>query len=135
MSSGTEINRANDGLIEMLGTILGRRTFAAGERIFSQGDPATEAYAVLKGSVEIRIVNAKGQDIVLTTLTAGTFFGEMALIMHGPRTATAVTREGCEVLVLPRQMLDAKIATTSPFLKLWIEMLAARVVAASARAG
>jgi len=135
MSGATEINRANEGLIEMLGTILGRRAFGAGATLFSQGDAATEAYAVLKGSVEIRTINTRGQEIVLTTLAPGTFFGEMALMLHGPRTATAITPAGCEVLVLPRQMLDAKIAATSPFLKLWIEMLAARVVSASARAG
>ena len=135
MSAGTEVPQANVGLIEMLGTFLRRRTFAPGEKIFAQGDAAIEAYAVLKGSVQIRTVNVKGQDVVLTTLTPGTFFGEMALMLHAPRTATAVTREGCELLLLPRQLLDSKIAATSPFLKLWIEMLAARVVSASSRVG
>jgi CRP-like cAMP-binding protein len=135
VSDTTKIDRADAGLIKMLGTILGRRTYAPGTVIFSRGDPAQEMFAVLKGAVDIRIVNHKGQDVVLTTIGPGQFFGEMALMMHGPRTATARTPEGCEVLVLPRHVLEAKIAAASPFLKLWLEMLAARVVAASARVG
>ncbi|MBM3515491.1 MAG: Crp/Fnr family transcriptional regulator [Alphaproteobacteria bacterium] len=65
----------------------------------------------------------------------GQFFSEMALIMHGPRTATAQTQTGCELLVLPRNVLEAKIGASSPFLKLWIDMLANRVAAASVRVG
>lgn len=117
-SDGTKIDRADSGLIEMLNTILGQRTFAPGAQIFAKGDDATEMFAVLNGTVEIRIVNQKGQDVVLTSIGPGQFFGEMALMMHGPRTATATTQHGCTLLVLPRHVLETKIAATSPFLKL-----------------
>ncbi len=134
-NESVKIDRAESGLIEMLDTILGRRKFGPGAAIFAKGDEAVEMFAILSGTIEIRIVNQKGQDVVLTTIGPGNFFGEMALMMHGLRTATAVTPGGCELLVLPRQVLESKIAATSPFLKLWIEMLAGRVVAASARVG
>jgi len=73
--------------------------------------------------------------ISVSGIGPGQFFSEMALIMHGPRTATAQTQTGCELLVLPRNVLEAKIGASSPFLKLWIDMLANRVAAASVRVG
>jgi len=127
----TTIDRAGSGLIEMLGTILGRRSFQAGQQIFAQGDDADVAYAVLRGHVDITTVNSAGVAVILTTVNPGQFFGEMALMTHSPRSANAVTPDGCELLALPRTLLDSKMATASPFLKLWIETLASRVIAGS----
>ncbi|MDX2223145.1 MAG: cyclic nucleotide-binding domain-containing protein [Rhodospirillaceae bacterium] len=129
----TEIDRAGAGLVEMLGTILGRRSYTAGARIFAQGDAAEEAFAVLRGQVNISTINTRGRRVDLTLLGPGQFFGEMALLMHGPRSADAVAQTDCELLVLPRVLLDVKMAAASPFIRLWVETLAARVAAGSAR--
>ena len=61
------------------------RYFKAGDIIFREGDPAAELLVVKSGTVEIRIGNR-----LLDTLGERSIFGEMALIDHGPRSATAV---------------------------------------------
>ncbi len=61
------------------------RNFKAGDVIFKEGDPAEEMFVIQTGSVEIRLGNR-----LLDTLPERSIFGEMALIDHGPRSATAV---------------------------------------------
>jgi len=60
------------------------RSFKAGEVIFREGDPADELYVIQKGDVEVR---RDGR--VLVTFGDKQIFGEMALIDHAPRSATA----------------------------------------------
>jgi len=61
------------------------RNHKTGEVIFREGDPAKELFVVKSGTVEIRLGNR-----LLETLSERGIFGEMALIDHGPRSATAV---------------------------------------------
>jgi len=61
------------------------KSYKAGDVIFNEGDPAEELFVVKTGSVEIRLGNR-----LLDTLPERSIFGEMALIDHGPRSATAV---------------------------------------------
>jgi len=70
------------------------RSFRAGEVIFAEGDPAQELYVIQRGQVEIR---KDGR--LLDTLTEKTIFGEMALIDHAPRAATAVA--ATDVVLVP----------------------------------
>src|SRR5262245_22253607 len=61
------------------------RELKAGQVIFREGDPATEMYLVVRGSIEIQLGNR-----VLDTLGHDSIFGEMALIDSSPRSATAI---------------------------------------------
>ncbi len=67
--------------------ILYRRTYAASEVVFKQGDPGVGMYIIAEGEVQIRS-EPGGQ--VLTTLKQGAFFGEIALLNEIPRSASAV---------------------------------------------
>ena len=61
------------------------RDYKVGDVIFKEGDPAEELFVVKSGTVEIRLGNR-----LLDTLPERSIFGEMALIDHGPRSATAI---------------------------------------------
>ena len=58
--------------------------FRAGQDIFREGEPGDVMYVVRDGQVDLRV---KGQ--LVGALGAGGVLGEMALIEHAPRTATA----------------------------------------------
>ncbi|MHB2150267.1 cyclic nucleotide-binding domain-containing protein [Calditrichota bacterium LG25] len=73
--------------LRQLERILHQRTYRAGEVVFNEGDPGVGMYIIEEG--EVRITLGKDQR-VLAVLSKGDFFGEMALLLEAPRTASAV---------------------------------------------
>ncbi|CAL8367469.1 unnamed protein product [Boreogadus saida] len=70
-----------------------------GITLFRQGDIGTSWYAVLSGSLDVKVSEtANHQDAVtICTLGIGTAFGE-SILDNTPRHATIVSREGSELL-------------------------------------
>ena len=75
------------------------RDYPAGAVLFREGDSGDAMYVIQTGSVEIRRLIGD-QERVLAVLPAGEFLGEMALLNHRPRSATAVVREPSRLLVI-----------------------------------
>lgn len=76
-------------------------TFKAGDVIFSSGDEGNDLYVVDKGEVELR-VGGKAVEVVKDD----GFFGEMALIEEGPRTATAVAKTDCVLIPINEKRFE-----------------------------
>jgi len=74
--------------------------YPAGRLIFAKGSPGRSMMAILRGSVRISTPSPAGPDIVLTILSAGEVFGEIALLDGSDRTADATAITDCELLVL-----------------------------------
>src|SRR4051812_35499343 len=89
--------------------IFERRTFAAGDVIFQQGQAARELYIVLRGEVEIVSKGKGGTEIPLTTVKTGQIFGELSFLAESGRTAAAISAKGCELLVLNHEVLKRKL--------------------------
>lgn len=87
--------------------VLERRELAAGDRVFSLGEPGDEMYIVGTGSVELFVKDNTGTKIVLTVCDPGVVFGELSLFDGGARTASAVCLEDATLLVLDRDNLLA----------------------------
>lgn len=75
--------------------------FAAGDIIFSSGDEGGEMYVVNKGEVELR-VGGRAVEVV----KEDGFFGEMALIEEGVRTATAVAKTDCVLVPINEKRFE-----------------------------
>jgi CRP/FNR family transcriptional regulator, cyclic AMP receptor protein len=75
------------------------------ETLFRAGEPGESLYLVRAGGVELSIQDNVGQKITLDTARPGDFFGEIALLDSGPRTATAVALEESELIELDRDDL------------------------------
>ena len=75
------------------------RLFAAGETIFAEGDPSTQSYRIIAGSVDIVLLGRDGGEKCIASLGPDEIFGEMGIIDPAPRSATAIAREPtcCEV--------------------------------------
>jgi CRP/FNR family cyclic AMP-dependent transcriptional regulator len=71
------------------------RTFEAGESVMAQGSPGTAFYVIEAGTA---VITRTGKEVV--RLGPGDFFGEIALIDGGDRTATvsAATELRCHGL-------------------------------------
>lgn len=76
--------------------------FSAGRTLCQEGKSGGEFFVILSGRAE-----ARRKDAFLRSLGPGEFFGEIALLDNGPRTATVVTTEPTRCLILgPSQFQD-----------------------------
>jgi CRP/FNR family transcriptional regulator, cyclic AMP receptor protein len=70
----------------------------AGSLIVDQGQMGREAFVVIEGSVTVKRNGKK-----VATLGPGSIVGELSLLDHGPRTATAVAESDCTLLLLSQR--------------------------------
>ncbi|XP_032455859.1 cAMP-dependent protein kinase type II regulatory subunit isoform X2 [Nasonia vitripennis] len=63
--------------------------FSDGEQIIKQGDIADGMYFVEQGVVRITILGDKGHEVEVNSIPAGGYLGELALVTHKPRAASA----------------------------------------------
>jgi len=82
---------------------LGRRRFPRGETLFVRGDPGNYLCIIESGSVKIALTSVEGKEMILAVLSAGDFFGELALLDGEPRSADAIMVEDTQLLFLPRE--------------------------------
>ncbi|MDH3403436.1 MAG: cyclic nucleotide-binding domain-containing protein [Acidobacteriota bacterium] len=97
-----------------------RQGFDPGAYVFRQGDPSREPFALLSGSVDLRIGSPAG-DFALGVLRPGQLFGEANYIDHLGRSSDAVARETCELLLFDADRLAAMADNDAGFelLLLW----------------
>lgn len=76
------------------------RGFEPGQTVLEAGDPAREVFFIAEGEVRIVMRSAGGQEIILNELGAGQFFGEIAAIDGGPRSAGVVALTRTRVCVI-----------------------------------
>ncbi|HEX3856678.1 MAG TPA: ATP-binding protein [Verrucomicrobiae bacterium] len=82
--------------------ITQERQFASGREIFLEGAPGDGVYFVKDGQVEISGLVGGNTRRVFSQLGSGEIFGEMAVIEHRPRSATATALKDTEVYFIPR---------------------------------
>jgi hypothetical protein len=86
--------------LEAVLQLAGDATFLAGEVIVRQGDPGGELYLLLEGSAEAWLDHGGANPQKLSTMPAGSYFGEMAILDDEPRSATVIAREPARLLTL-----------------------------------
>ena len=91
---------------------LERVVYQPGEYIVRQGEAADRFYVLVQGEVEILLRHPAGQEFVVSRLRPGSYFGEIAFLNHGTRTASVrVAAEGpVEVMALDGATFDALVA-------------------------
>jgi hypothetical protein len=93
---------------------LSAEIFAAGTRIVVEGDPGDCAYIIVRGTC-VAYKTVDGQRVVLRRLTAGSVFGETAVLSGGIRTASVEAEDEVLVKVVPRQLLEENLGLHTSF--------------------
>jgi CRP-like cAMP-binding protein len=90
-------------------SIARRRTFARGEVVFHEHDPADSLHLVARGRFAVRITTPLGDSALLTLRGPGEAFGELALVSgpEAPRSATVESLEAGETHAVYRREFDA----------------------------
>jgi CRP/FNR family transcriptional regulator, cyclic AMP receptor protein len=83
-----------------------RTHFAEGQVLFREGDPPDSVFRLLSGAVDI-FRELDSDPILLGTVGAGQFLGEMGVVENRPRSATARAASEVEVETLtPTEFFD-----------------------------
>jgi len=80
--------------------------FPAEQIVVERGETERTAYIIVSGEVEVLMPDALGNDLVITRLGKGDFFGEISLIKKIPRTATVRTTRPTKLLKLTERSLS-----------------------------
>src|SRR6185503_19562954 len=95
-----------DRALERVASIAHEESYATGANIFQHGDVGDKVYLILEGKVRIaRQVPGIGEE-ALAVLGPGQVFGEMALLVESPRSADALSHDGCRLLAIAKEDLD-----------------------------
>lgn len=82
------------------------RLFAAGEVLVRQGDLDDTLYLICRGAARVEVAPAPGAPPVpVSTLAAGDFFGELALLTGSPRRATVIATADSEAMLVRREAI------------------------------
>jgi SulP family sulfate permease len=98
--------RKEETLREMEQTIETRH-YEAGQGIFSQGDRGDELFFIRRGRVRIAFSIGEGQPFHVATFGRGDFFGDMAFLDAGIRSANAVAETSTDIYAIKRGAFDA----------------------------
>jgi len=99
--------------------------YQADDVIFSEGEQGDCAYIIESGKVSI-LKNTDDGETCLATLQRGDLFGEMSMLDHADRTATAVADEDCTVIQITQEQLRNRLDNSDPALEVFIQLVLQR---------
>jgi CRP/FNR family cyclic AMP-dependent transcriptional regulator len=88
--------------LELLAKRFVERNYQVGQAIVTQGHGGEGFFLVVSGKADAIRERSDGTKVVVNTFGPADFFGEMALLDDGMRTASVVTTEPTQCLVLTR---------------------------------
>lgn len=87
--------------LEEVAAVAIPRSYPRGVRVFHEGDDSDACYVVRTGTLRVTREHSDGRAIALATLSPGDFFGELAMLDGGLRSASVETLSDAELLALP----------------------------------
>jgi CRP-like cAMP-binding protein len=106
--------------LEAIGVLAHELQLPAGHVLMREGEPGTTFYLIADGTVRV-----ERSEAAVRSMTAGGFLGEIALLDHGPRTATATCVTDCRLLAIEHHEFD-RLMQAFPHLHRRIEAAGAR---------
>jgi CRP-like cAMP-binding protein len=82
-------------------------TVEAGHTVFLEREPGDALYVIEAGTIRIWVHDEDKHEVTLSELTRGAFFGEMAVLTGGRRSASATAKTDATLLCLSRDRFEA----------------------------
>ena len=86
------------------------RKYPQDTMVFSESQNGAEMFIIQSGEIEISKV-VQGNEVTLAVLKKGDMFGEMALLENKPRSASAIARTDCVLMVINRSNFNQMVST------------------------
>jgi NTE family protein len=94
-----------DKELKIISEQLKHERYLKGQTVFSEGQEGDALYLIQSGQVQV-VTGPPGEEKILAYLGPGNFFGEMALLLKEPRTATVRVTIDSELRVLHKKDLE-----------------------------
>ena len=96
-----------ENIIALIEGITAPAVLSEGNEVFKNGDFGQSLFLVLKGEIEIRLYTSERGYKRLAKYGPGTYFGEIAFLIPGPRAASAVATQDAEIMEIDREDIMA----------------------------
>ena len=100
--------------------------------VVNEGDDTDSLYVLLSGRVKVFCTGDDGREVVLDTMQAGDYFGELVLD-GGLRSASVMTLENARLFVIPQADVEGLLAANPNFARNMLQRLIARVRSLTAK--
>ncbi len=117
----------NEAEMSALTQVVETKNFAAKEIIFREGDTGDGIYVVAEGTVLITALLNEDTRCDLSKLGPGEFFGEMAVVDSGPRSATASVSGDTTVYFIRRDEILKLLERSPAFSRRLIQEVTRRI--------
>ena len=81
------------------------RSYEQGEMIVDANEATNDLRMVLSGDVRVVVRMVEGREVIFNDFGAGDFFGEIAAIDGGLRSANVTARSRCQLAIMPAGVL------------------------------
>ena len=78
------------------------RSFSAGDEMVKQGEKGVGIFIIISGQADAILEMDGGEKKTVNSFDSTDFFGELALLTEGPRTASVLAKTDVECVVLAR---------------------------------
>jgi len=92
----------NNKQLKQLANRFVPRSYEAGKNIVTQGKGGEGMFVMISGRAEAVVESSDGTKTQVNEFVSRDFFGEVAMLDDGPRTASVIATEETECLVLTR---------------------------------
>lgn len=75
--------------------------------IINESDISNSLHMIVSGKVKVFLSNEDGKEIIINAEGPGDFFGEMALLDSGPRSASVMTTEPSKLAIISKPDFEA----------------------------
>lgn len=114
LETGGPFAHLDEAALRALAPHAAVRSFPKGAVVVNEGDETDSLYVVLSGRVKAYVSEEDGREMVVNTIAAGGYFGELVLD-GGPRSASIMTLEPCRFLVIPLSDVEGLLERNPAF--------------------
>ncbi len=116
----------SDELVKLAGQAP-RAVYGKNQRIFAQGESASDIFYIREGAVKLSVISAEGKEAVVALLGPDNFFGEVCLLTNYPcRVVTATAMTKCIVLRFELRVISSLLRDDAEFREAFLRYLLAR---------
>lgn len=121
------LDRFPDAERERIEKVGVRRPYKRGAIIFLDGDDGGEVLLIRSGQIKLTVGSVDGRQVMIGIRGPGEIIGEMALIDHSPRSASAFALTSLQVLVLPVREFTSLVDTDQTFARVLLDEMCRKV--------